>query len=205
MTKGFWGPIALVAAIVCGTVIASGQSAEVKDLGVERDPMRVPLSSAWFAWFAATTFPPITDDWGGTDNWQRFRAESLLGASLAGQKKYAEAEALLLEGYEGMSVRKDRIAAPDWYHLDRAPRMACPTYQAWGKPVKSGSGEGNRSYARSRASGVIMGPTAAGFTHIKRRSRRRGDSRFFTPSGAVGHMTVHDGARCACFPMLASA
>jgi hypothetical protein len=30
------------------------------------------------------------------DNWQRFRAESLLGASLAGQKKYAEAEPLLL-------------------------------------------------------------------------------------------------------------
>src|SRR5215470_6216919 len=34
MTKGFWEPVALVAAIVCGTVIASGQSAEVKDLRV---------------------------------------------------------------------------------------------------------------------------------------------------------------------------
>jgi len=31
------------------------------------------------------------------DDWQRFRAESLLGASLAGEKKYAEAEPLLLE------------------------------------------------------------------------------------------------------------
>ncbi len=30
------------------------------------------------------------------DNWQRFRAESLLVESLAGQKKYAEAEPLLL-------------------------------------------------------------------------------------------------------------
>jgi eukaryotic-like serine/threonine-protein kinase len=54
------------------------------------------------------------------DDWQRFRAESLLGASLAGQKKYAEAEPLLLKGYQGMLARKDRIAVPDRYYLDRA-------------------------------------------------------------------------------------
>jgi Tetratricopeptide repeat len=48
-----------------------------------------------------------------SDDWQRFRAETLLGASLAGQKKYAEAEPLLLEGYQGMEARKDRIAVPD--------------------------------------------------------------------------------------------
>jgi eukaryotic-like serine/threonine-protein kinase len=33
------------------------------------------------------------------EDWHRFRAESLLGGSLAGQKKYADAEPLLLEGY----------------------------------------------------------------------------------------------------------
>jgi hypothetical protein len=32
------------------------------------------------------------------DDWQRFRAESLLGESLAGQKRYVEAEPLLLLG-----------------------------------------------------------------------------------------------------------
>ena len=42
------------------------------------------------------------------DDRQRFRAESLLGASLAGQKKYAEAEPLLLEGYQGCSRGKNR-------------------------------------------------------------------------------------------------
>ena len=47
------------------------------------------------------------------DDWQRFRAESLLGASLAGQSKNAEAEPLLLEGCKGMLARKDRIAVPD--------------------------------------------------------------------------------------------
>jgi eukaryotic-like serine/threonine-protein kinase len=69
------------------------------------------------------------------DDWRRFRAESLLGASLSGQKKYAEAEPLLLEGYLGMAARKDRIAVPDWYHLDRAGDWLVQLYQAWNKPV----------------------------------------------------------------------
>jgi len=71
------------------------------------------------------------------DGWQRFRAESLLGASLAGQKKYAEAEPPLLEGYQGMVARKDRIGVPDWYHLDRAREWLVRLYQAWGKPGKA--------------------------------------------------------------------
>jgi tetratricopeptide (TPR) repeat protein len=70
------------------------------------------------------------------EDWQRFRAESLLGASLAGQKKYAEAEPLLLAGYQGMAERKDRIEAPYWYHLDRAREWIVQLYQAWGKPAK---------------------------------------------------------------------
>jgi hypothetical protein len=71
------------------------------------------------------------------DDWQRFRAESLLGASLAGQKKYPEAEPLLLEGYQGMLARKDRMGVPDRYHLDRAGEWLIQLYQAWGKPDKA--------------------------------------------------------------------
>ena len=68
------------------------------------------------------------------ENWQRFRAESVLGASLAGQKKYAEAEPLLLEGHQGMAARKDQMAAEDRYHLDRAREWVLQLYRAWGKP-----------------------------------------------------------------------
>jgi hypothetical protein len=71
------------------------------------------------------------------EDWQRFRAESLLGASLAGQKKYVEAEPLLLAGYQGMADRKDRIAVPDWYHLDRGREWIVQLYEAWGKPAKA--------------------------------------------------------------------
>lgn len=51
------------------------------------------------------------------EDWRRFRAESLLGTSLAGQKRYAEAKTLLVEGYQGMQARKELMAAPDRYHL----------------------------------------------------------------------------------------
>jgi len=71
------------------------------------------------------------------EDWQRFFAESLLGASLAGQKKYAEAEPLLLTGYQGMDARKATIGVPDHYRLDRARDWLVQLYQAWGKPGKA--------------------------------------------------------------------
>ena len=71
------------------------------------------------------------------EDWQRFRAASLLGASLAGQKKYAEAEPLLLEGYQEMAARKNRIAVPDWYHLEWARKWIVELYEAQGKPEKA--------------------------------------------------------------------
>ncbi|HVN20188.1 MAG TPA: serine/threonine-protein kinase [Dongiaceae bacterium] len=71
------------------------------------------------------------------DDWQRFRAESLLGASLAGQKKYAEAEPLLLEGYQGMVARRDRMAVPDLYHLNLARKWIVQLYEVRGKPEKA--------------------------------------------------------------------
>lgn len=46
------------------------------------------------------------------ENWQRFRTESLIGATLAGEKKYVKAERMLLDGYQGILARKDPIALP---------------------------------------------------------------------------------------------
>jgi len=71
------------------------------------------------------------------DDWQRFRAESLLGENFAGEKKYSEAEPMLMEGYQGMLAHKDHIAVPDRYHLDLAQQWLVQLYQAWGKPAKA--------------------------------------------------------------------
>jgi hypothetical protein len=72
-----------------------------------------------------------------SDDWRQYGAESLLGASLAGQKKYADAELLLVEGYQGMLARKERIAVPDRYHLDLAHEWIVRLYQLWGKSAQA--------------------------------------------------------------------
>ena len=71
------------------------------------------------------------------DNWQLFWAESLLGASLTGEKKYVEAEPLLLEGYRGMKEQKDKIPVPKLRDLDGAHKWIVQMYVAWGKPQKA--------------------------------------------------------------------
>jgi hypothetical protein len=71
------------------------------------------------------------------DNWQLFWAESLLGASLAGEKRYVEAEPLLLEGYRGMVERKDRMPVPKLRDIDSTHRWIVQLYQAWGKSDKA--------------------------------------------------------------------
>ena len=43
------------------------------------------------------------------DDWRTYNTKSLLGGALLGQKKYAEAEPLLLAGYEGMKQREKTI------------------------------------------------------------------------------------------------
>ena len=43
------------------------------------------------------------------DAWPTFNTQSLLGGALLGQEKYAEAEPLLLKGYEGLKVHAKAI------------------------------------------------------------------------------------------------
>lgn len=69
--------------------------------------------------------------------WSRFNIESMLGASLLGQRKYAEAEPLLLSGYEGMKVREAAIPAPDRQRLTEAGERLVSLYESWGQPEKA--------------------------------------------------------------------
>lgn len=70
------------------------------------------------------------------DNWQRYRAESLLGESLAGQKNFAEGAPLLRDGYQGMLSRKDHIDASDQYQLTLASQWLLEFHRAAGKPTQ---------------------------------------------------------------------
>jgi tetratricopeptide (TPR) repeat protein len=68
------------------------------------------------------------------DDWPRFHTMSLLGSALAGQKKYAEAEPLLVAGYEGLKARESKMPAPTRGRLRAAAARIVPFYEAWGKP-----------------------------------------------------------------------
>jgi eukaryotic-like serine/threonine-protein kinase len=71
------------------------------------------------------------------DDWSRFHTMSLLGAALASQKKYAQAEPLLIGGYEGLKAREAKIPARTRSRLSAAAARIAPFYEAWGKPDRA--------------------------------------------------------------------
>jgi eukaryotic-like serine/threonine-protein kinase len=73
-----------------------------------------------------------------SDSWRRYNGMSLLGAALAGQVRYADAEPLLLAGYEGMAKREATIPFENRSALDQTGRQIVQLYQDWRKPEKAG-------------------------------------------------------------------
>lgn len=71
------------------------------------------------------------------DPWMTFNAKSLLGAALAGQQKHAEAEPLLLAGYEGMKQRQNRIPPQSRFQVADSAERLVQLYDAWGKPAEA--------------------------------------------------------------------
>ena len=67
------------------------------------------------------------------DDWSTFDARSMLGEALAAQKKFAEAEPLLVEGFEGMKKRQATIPAAEKDHLKRGLERLVSLYEAGGK------------------------------------------------------------------------
>jgi hypothetical protein len=46
------------------------------------------------------------------DSWERFAVQTMIGATLAAQQRYEDAEQLLLSGYEGMKQRQPANVLP---------------------------------------------------------------------------------------------
>jgi serine/threonine protein kinase len=67
--------------------------------------------------------------------WDTFDRQSLLGASLMGQGKYADAEPLLLSGYEGLQKQSPAISVDA--NLPEAGQRLVQLYTAWEKPDKA--------------------------------------------------------------------
>jgi hypothetical protein len=59
---------------------------------------------------------------------------SLLGGALLGRSRHAEAEPLLVAGYEGMNGRGARLPVPDLPGLLEAAERVVRLYEEWNKP-----------------------------------------------------------------------
>jgi len=71
------------------------------------------------------------------DDWVLFNTKSMLGGALAGQKKFQEAEPLLLEGYSGMKDRPAKIPPAAKTRLGEAIRRLVDLYTAWDRPEEA--------------------------------------------------------------------
>ncbi len=79
----------------------------------------------------------------GGDDWERYRVLCALGASLSGQKQYAKAEPLLINGYREMRNRRpSMIAADPGFELQQAGEQIVKLYTDWGKPEKASEWRG---------------------------------------------------------------
>jgi serine/threonine protein kinase len=88
--------------------------------------------------------------------WGNFHIMSMLGGALLGQKKYAEAEPLLLKGYEGLNQREAQMPAEAKTHLAEAGRRLVSLYDAWGKPAEAA--KWRQELARRRGTESKPGP-----------------------------------------------
>jgi hypothetical protein len=70
------------------------------------------------------------------NDWVTFNTQSMLGGALLGQQKYAEAESLLLQGYEGMIQREKTIPPEGLLRLTEAIDRLIELYTAVDKPAE---------------------------------------------------------------------
>jgi tetratricopeptide (TPR) repeat protein len=71
------------------------------------------------------------------ESWERYNCQSLLGAALAGQKKFTEAESLLLSGFGGMVERQAFNDANHRSSLSETADRIVKLYEIWGKPAQA--------------------------------------------------------------------
>jgi hypothetical protein len=79
------------------------------------------------------------------EQWTTFTTQSMLGEALLGQKKYAEAESLLLKGYEGLRQREKTIPPQGSRHIPEALDRLIEVSRAMNKPDEEKKWRGERA------------------------------------------------------------
>ncbi|MBS0264919.1 MAG: tetratricopeptide repeat protein [Planctomycetes bacterium] len=71
------------------------------------------------------------------DDWTTSNTQSMLGGALAGQKKFAEAEPLLLAGWTGLRDRARQVPPNGKIRILESYQRLVDCYTAWGKPAEA--------------------------------------------------------------------
>ena len=99
------------------------------------------------------------------DEWLTSYTRSMLGASLLGQKRYAEAEKNLLRGYAGMKARELRTSVPEWFRFRQESVAHHPPLRGVEQARRGGGVEdqtGDARPARRRLRQTLSGNSAFG-------------------------------------------
>jgi non-specific serine/threonine protein kinase/serine/threonine-protein kinase len=71
------------------------------------------------------------------NEWQRYYCQGLLGASLMRQKQFAEAEPLLLAGFDGLSQHETELAFDERKYIQSTGEQVAELYSRWGNSEKA--------------------------------------------------------------------
>jgi hypothetical protein len=72
-----------------------------------------------------------------SDDWRTFNVRSMLGASLLGQGRCADAESLIVAGLDGMRIRSATIPPEHRLKTRAATDRVILLYESWGKNAKT--------------------------------------------------------------------
>jgi tetratricopeptide (TPR) repeat protein len=70
------------------------------------------------------------------DGWERYNCQSMLGASIAGQKRFEEGEPLVISAYQELVQRAAAIPPANASVVDQAGQRVIQLYRDWGRPEK---------------------------------------------------------------------
>src|SRR5262249_39211581 len=86
------------------------------------------------------------------DAWRTFNTKSLLGDALLGQKRYADAEPLLLAGYRGMKALEETMEPLGRMRIPKTLERLVRLYEAKGDPKEAAAWRARLEAARTTES-----------------------------------------------------
>jgi hypothetical protein len=96
------------------------------------------------------------------NDWSTFHAQSMLGGAIAGQRKFAEAEALLLAGFAGLIEGVATLPPENAMRPAETAKRLVELYTEWGRPEKAAEwGRTLRGLSPPEAKGAKAGEPAA--------------------------------------------